>query len=92
MGEQISGALISRAARRKMHNIKPRVGFQVLTAVDMKSLIFWDIMLCSSMKVNRHFRGTYCHYLQCQSVNQARNLYEAGRKQSKPHVEKHRIM
>jgi hypothetical protein len=31
------------------------VGFEVLTAVVMKSTIFWDIMPCSPLKVNRHF-------------------------------------
>jgi hypothetical protein len=29
------------------------VGFEVLTAVVMKSTIFWDITLCSPLKVNR---------------------------------------
>jgi hypothetical protein len=33
------------------------VGFEVLTAVDMKSFIFWDIALCSPLRVNRNFRG-----------------------------------
>jgi hypothetical protein len=35
------------------------VGFEVLTAMVMKSSIFWDIMPCNSLKVNRRFRGTY---------------------------------
>jgi hypothetical protein len=35
------------------------VGFDVLTAVVMKSSIFWDITPCSSLKDNRHFGGTY---------------------------------
>jgi hypothetical protein len=35
-------------------------GFEVLTAVVMKSTIFWDLMLCTLLKVNQHFRGT-CH-------------------------------
>jgi hypothetical protein len=34
------------------------VGFEVLTVVVMKSNIFWDIMLCSPLKVNQHFGGT----------------------------------
>jgi hypothetical protein len=33
------------------------VGFQVLTAVIMKSSIVWDIMSCSPLKANRSFRG-----------------------------------
>jgi hypothetical protein len=35
------------------------VRFEVLTAVVMKSSIFWDIMLCSPLKVNGRFRWTY---------------------------------
>jgi hypothetical protein len=34
------------------------VGFEVLTAVLMKSTILWDITPCSLMKVNRRFGGT----------------------------------
>jgi hypothetical protein len=30
------------------------VGFQILTAVVMKSLIFWDIMPCGLVEVNQH--------------------------------------
>jgi hypothetical protein len=33
-------------------------GFEVLTAVVMKSYIFWDVMASSSPIVNRRFRGT----------------------------------
>jgi hypothetical protein len=32
---------------------------EVLTAVVMKSSIFWDITSCSPLKVNRRFGGTY---------------------------------
>jgi hypothetical protein len=35
------------------------VGFEVLTAVVMKSTIFWVITPCSPVKVNRRFGGTY---------------------------------
>jgi hypothetical protein len=45
-------------------------GFEVLTAVVMKSTISWDITPCSPLRVNRRFRGTYrlpwisaCHLL-----------------------------
>jgi hypothetical protein len=31
------------------------VGFEVLTAVVMKSSIFWDVSPCSPLKVNRRF-------------------------------------
>jgi hypothetical protein len=33
-------------------------GFQVLTAVVMKSTIFWHITPCSTLKVSRRFGGT----------------------------------
>jgi hypothetical protein len=35
-----------------------KVGFEVLTAVFMKSTIFWDIAPCSPLKVSRHSGGT----------------------------------
>jgi hypothetical protein len=35
------------------------VGFEVSTAVVMKSIIFWDIPPCSLLSCNRHFGGTY---------------------------------
>jgi hypothetical protein len=39
----------------------------------MKSYIFWDIMSCSPLRINRHFGGT-CHlYLQGRRISQARN-------------------
>jgi hypothetical protein len=47
------------------------MGFVVLTAVVMKSSIFWDITLCSPLKVNRHFGGTYRLHLQVQ-IHRAR--------------------
>jgi hypothetical protein len=39
-------------------------GFEVLTAVIMKSTIFWDIKPCSPLSVNRKFGGTYHLHLQ----------------------------
>jgi hypothetical protein len=41
-----------------MHNIPNYVGFEVLTAVVMKSSIFWDIRPWSPLKINRRFGGT----------------------------------
>jgi hypothetical protein len=40
------------------------VGFEVHTAVVMKSTHFWDITPCSPLKVNRRFRGTYRLHIQ----------------------------
>jgi hypothetical protein len=38
--------------------------FEVLTAVLMKSTIFWDITPCSPLKINGRFGGTYRLHLQ----------------------------
>jgi hypothetical protein len=43
------------------------VGFEILTVVILKSAVFWDIMPCSPLKVNRRFGGT-CR-LQLQGKN-----------------------
>jgi hypothetical protein len=36
------------------------IGIEVLTAVVVESTIYWDIMPCGPLKVNRHLEGT-CH-------------------------------
>jgi hypothetical protein len=38
-------------------------GYEVLTAVTIKSSVLWDIMLSSPIKVIRRFEGTYRHSL-----------------------------
>jgi hypothetical protein len=55
------------------------VGFEVLTAVAMKSSVFWDIAPCSSVKVNRRFG--YGLNLQVRRISQVRNQHEAGSKE-----------
>jgi hypothetical protein len=35
------------------------VGFEVFTAVVMKSIIFWDMTSCSLLICNRRFGGKY---------------------------------
>jgi hypothetical protein len=40
------------------------VGFEVFTAVVMKSIIFWDMTPCSPLIFNRRFGGTYRLHLQ----------------------------
>jgi hypothetical protein len=32
----------------------------------MKTTVFWDMMLCNPLNVNRRFGGTYCLHLQGQ--------------------------
>jgi hypothetical protein len=59
--------------------------FYILTAVAVKSIVFWDITLCSPW-ANRHFAGTYRFHLQVWIVSQARNQHVTARKQSKLHA------
>jgi hypothetical protein len=53
----------STAAKNILMNY---TGIKVPTLVVMKSSVFWDITPCSPLKVNRHFRGTYCLHHQGQ--------------------------
>jgi hypothetical protein len=48
------------------------VGFEVLTAVVIKSTIFWDITPCSPLGVNRRFGGTSRLHLQHRRTSRAR--------------------
>jgi hypothetical protein len=41
-------------------NTKRTVRFQILTAASMKFRVFWDILPCSQVDVDRCFRGAYC--------------------------------
>jgi hypothetical protein len=50
----------------------------------MKSSIFWDITLCSTVKINRCFVKTYHLHHQWQRVSQARNQHEWGKQRSVP--------
>jgi hypothetical protein len=43
--------------------------------------MFWDIMPCSLLKVNRRFGGTYRFHLKGLKISQARNQLEAGSEQ-----------
>jgi hypothetical protein len=45
---------------------------------EMKSFVFWDIMLCSPLNVIRHFRQIYRLHLQGWRINQVRNQCVAG--------------
>jgi hypothetical protein len=46
------------------------VEFEILTAVVMKSSIFWDITPCSPLKVNRHFGRTCRIYFKGRRISQ----------------------
>jgi hypothetical protein len=58
------------------------VGLNVLTAVGMKSYIFWNINSCSPVKDNRRFGGTYRLHFQGRKVSQAISQEEAGSMES----------
>jgi hypothetical protein len=52
-------------------------GFAVLTALVIKSCIFWDITPCSPLKVNLRFGVTCRLHLQGQRISRARNQCES---------------
>jgi hypothetical protein len=56
--------------------ILKRVGFEVLTAITMKSTILYNGTLCTPGE------GSFCLHLQGQTVSQARNQQAAGGKHS----------
>jgi hypothetical protein len=58
------------------------VGFGVLTAVVMNSFVFWDIMPCSPLKVDRRFGATCRLHLQGRRLSQTTHQREGGSKQS----------
>jgi hypothetical protein len=59
-------------------NIECCVEFEVLTAVVMKSSIFCDITLCSSLEVDRRFGETCSLHLNGRIISQARNQSESS--------------
>jgi hypothetical protein len=50
--------------------------------VVMKSSVFWDIVPCSPLKVNRRLGGTCRLHLQGRRINQPRTSVKEGGKQS----------
>jgi hypothetical protein len=61
---------------------KQAVGFEVLIAVVVESSVFWDIALCSLLKVNQRFIGTSRLHFQGRRIIQARHQCESHSKQS----------
>jgi hypothetical protein len=58
------------------------VTFQGLTAAIMKITVFWDVVPCSLVEIDRRFRGTYCLHHQsnhCPSTLSAPVLSKAIR-------------
>jgi hypothetical protein len=51
--------VMKKWGREKNRKNVKYVGFEVLTAVIMKSIIFWDMTPCSPLSFNRRFGETY---------------------------------
>jgi hypothetical protein len=64
---------ITLGALMKMHY----VWIEVLTAVVLKSSVFWDIMPSSPFKVNRRFGGTYHLHFKGRRISPARKQRES---------------
>jgi hypothetical protein len=56
--------------------------FEVLTAVVIKSSVFWDITSCNPLKFGQRFGGICRLHLQDRRISQVRNQHEACSKQS----------
>jgi hypothetical protein len=67
------------------------VGFEVLTAVVMKTHLLGYNAVWSILKVNRRFGETSNLHLQDRRINCARNYHEASSKQRNPFAENTRI-
>jgi hypothetical protein len=63
-------------------NIYGHVGFEVFTAVVMKSIIFWDITPCSPLSVNRRLEEHIASIFRVEEISSARNNQMASDKQS----------
>jgi hypothetical protein len=53
----------------------------VKNKLKIKSSLFWEVALCSPLKVNQHFRVAFCLHLHGQRESQGRNKQEADGKQ-----------
>jgi hypothetical protein len=54
------------------------VGFEVFTAVVMKSIIFWDMTSCSPLSFKQRFGVTYCLHLQGRRNKFSKNQQARG--------------
>jgi hypothetical protein len=55
----------TRKIKRFIKKVLPiRIEIEVLSAVVMKSNIFWDITPCSPLKINQCLGGSHCFYFQ----------------------------
>jgi hypothetical protein len=54
------------------------IGFDILTVVTLKMVIFWDVTPSSPVEVYRCFGGTYCLCLQDRRISQATSEEEVA--------------
>jgi hypothetical protein len=59
-----SSEIVNQAFQILNQTITQNVGFEVLSAVDTKSSVFWDITPYSPLNINRRFVGTCCFHLE----------------------------
>jgi hypothetical protein len=66
-----------------LSTMKGQVFYNYLYFLCMKSKLygfeninFWDVTLCSPVRVHRRFVGTYCLHLQSQGVSQAKSALQ----------------
>jgi hypothetical protein len=64
-------------SRKPQHEMS-YVGFEVFTAVVMKSIIFWDMTPCNPLSFNRRFGRTYRLHLQGQRNRFSKTSKQAG--------------
>jgi hypothetical protein len=55
------------------------VGFEVFTAVVLKSIFFWDMTLCCALSGTRRFGGTYRLHLQGRRIVQQSSEQASGK-------------
>jgi hypothetical protein len=68
-----------------IHTKENIVGFEVFTAVVMKSIFFWDMTPCSPLSFNRRFGGIYRLH-----VRSRRNKFSKNRQASRWQVSSYR--
>jgi hypothetical protein len=62
---------------RELYRFTSYIEFEGITAMVMKSSIFWDITPCSPLEVNRRLGGTCRFHLQGRIISQGRNQSES---------------
>jgi hypothetical protein len=58
------------------------VGFEVFTAVVLKSIFFWDVTPCSALSGTRRFGGTYRLHLQGRRIVQQSSEQASGKQRT----------